>query len=629
MADIAWLFLIYMVIDNCIQLNRRGERRRALFIGTSLFLCLGPAYLHGSLIDMGLLSPPFLISYAFLALILVMSSYLVGEVVQASILARTVAANEHRWRSLLENVNLLVVGVDKGGCIDFVNPFFCRISGFTAEDIIGKPLVELFSESERLELQERFAKTMHGEIRPHATRALVTNTDGLKQVNWFNTVLRDAGNQITGILSIGEDVTELIQAEQALQDEKERMDVILSTLDTGLVLLDTDLNVVWINETLRKMFPEGIPLGSKCYDIAEKRSVPCEDCGALQSLKDGRIHVTERYNASIRKWVNIVSLPIIDETGRIVQILEATTDITERKNTEEARDQYLAELETLKAQLEEENIFLKEEIASHLGFKEIVGRSNAIYYVLEKVQQVAKTDATVLIQGETGVGKELIARAIHRTSTRSKKPFINVNCTTLPANLVESELFGHERGAFTGADSLRKGRFELADGGTIFLDEISELPIELQSKLLRILQEGQFERIGRSETLSADVRVIAATNRNLKEEVVAGRFRPDLFYRLNVYPITVPPLRTRLDDIPFWCSISCRKLRPGSAKKSNKFLPVSWKNSRPMTGRETSANCRIFSSGRSSLPPIRCCTCRKRSFRHRRQTGSPPIPRPN
>ena len=334
-------------------------------------------------------------------------------------------------------------------------------------------------------------------------------------------------------------------------DEKERMDVILSTLDTGLVLLDSELNVVWINETLRKLFPEGVPIGEKCYAISPRTAPrPARIAVPCKSFADGRVHVTERYNANIDKWVNIVSLPIRDETGRIVQVLEATTDITERKKTEEARDRYLVELETLKARLEDENIYLKEEIETRHGFKEIVGRSNAVLYVLEKVRQVAETDATVLIQGETGVGKELVSRAIHNTSRRSQQPFIKVNCAALPANLVESELFGHEAGAFTGANRLRKGRFELADGGTIFLDEISELPLDLQSKLLRVLQEGQFERVGGASPLMVDTRVIAATNRNLSEEVAEGRFRPDLFYRLNVYPITVPPLRTRREDIP-------------------------------------------------------------------------------
>jgi transcriptional regulator with GAF, ATPase, and Fis domain len=379
---------------------------------------------------------------------------------------------------------------------------------------------------------------------------MLTKNGRLRQVNWFQVLLRDSEDRITGTLSIGEDVTDLQEAQKALVDEKERVDVILSTLDTGLVMLDSELKVVWINETLRELFPEDVPIGDKCYAIAENRASPCEDCGALKAFADGRVHITERYNEQINKWVQIVSLPIRDENGRIVQVLEATTDITERKKTEETRDRYLEELEAFKARLEDENIYLKEEIENRHGFKEIIGRSNAILYVLEKVRQVAETDATVLVQGETGVGKELVSRAIHTTSRRSQNPFITVNCATLPANLVESELFGHEAGAFTGANRLRKGRFELADGGTIFLDEINELPLDLQSKMLRVLQEGQFERIGGSNTLKVDTRVIAATNSNLSEEVAEGRFRPDLFYRLNVYPITVPPLRTRREDIP-------------------------------------------------------------------------------
>ncbi len=169
---------------------------------------------------------------------------------------------------------------------------------------------------------------------------------------------------------------------------------------------------------------------------------------------------------------------------------------------------------------------------------------------MQKVELVAKTDSIVLVQGETGVGKELIARAIHQTSLRSEKPFVRVNCAALPVNLVESELFGHEPGAFTSANRLRQGRFELADGGTIFLDEISELPLEVQGKLLGVLQERKFERVGGSKTLSVDVRILAATNRNLTEEIAVGRFRTDLFYRLNVFPITVPPLRNRREDIP-------------------------------------------------------------------------------
>jgi transcriptional regulator with GAF, ATPase, and Fis domain len=200
--------------------------------------------------------------------------------------------------------------------------------------------------------------------------------------------------------------------------------------------------------------------------------------------------------------------------------------------------------------LREEAAYLKNEIEVLGNFDEIVGQSRPLVEVLRSVKQVAKTDATVLIIGETGTGKELIARAIHQFGKRANRPFITLNCAALTENLVESELFGHEPGSFTGADRQREGRFELADGGALFLDEISELSLEVQAKLLRVLQEAQFERVGGSKTLSFDVRIIVATNRDLEQEIIAGRFRADLFYRLNVYPITVPPLRDRKDDIP-------------------------------------------------------------------------------
>ncbi len=202
------------------------------------------------------------------------------------------------------------------------------------------------------------------------------------------------------------------------------------------------------------------------------------------------------------------------------------------------------------SRLERETEYLREEIRSLDDSTEIVGESDALTTVLRSAAQVAGTDSTVLIQGETGTGKELIARYVHRHSPRAGNAFIKLNCAALQPTLVESELFGHDKGAFTGATEKRKGRFELADGGTIFLDEVSEVPLELQAKLLRVLQEGQFERIGGAETRKVDVRVIAATNRRLNEAVAGGKFRADLFYRLNVYPITVPPLRARPEDIP-------------------------------------------------------------------------------
>jgi PAS domain S-box-containing protein len=224
-------------------------------------------------------------------------------------------------------------------------------------------------------------------------------------------------------------------------------------------------------------------------------------------------------------------------------------DLTERKVAEETLRKALLEVEQLKNRLQAENIYLQEEIKTEYNFEEIIGQSTALQKVLRKVEQVAPTESTVLIQGETGTGKELVARAIHNLSPRKDRPLVKVNCPALPAGLIESELFGHEKGAFTGALSHKVGRFELANDGTIFLDEIGDLPLELQAKLLRVLQEGEFERVGGSRTIKVDIRVIAATNRDLKKAMEEGKFRPDLYYRLNVFPILIPPLRERKEDI--------------------------------------------------------------------------------
>ena len=235
---------------------------------------------------------------------------------------------------------------------------------------------------------------------------------------------------------------------------------------------------------------------------------------------------------------------------RVRLIAEVFAGALERKHAEEALRQSLAEVKRLQGQIEAENRYLREEYRLKLGRGQIVGESNAINHVLAAVEQVAPLRTTVLILGETGVGKELVARRIHELSPRSRRPMVKVNCSALPSTLVESELFGREKGAYTGSVSRELGRFEIADGSTIFLDEVGELPLELQAKLLRVLEEGEFERVGSPRTLHTDARVIAATNRDLEAEVAAGRFRRDLYYRLSAFPIRVPPLRERREDIP-------------------------------------------------------------------------------
>ncbi len=242
--------------------------------------------------------------------------------------------------------------------------------------------------------------------------------------------------------------------------------------------------------------------------------------------------------------------PRFSPSGEFLGYLGSCIDITERKQVEEELRQAYIEISRLKEKLEAENVYLRSEISMSREIETIIGRSDAIKYVQYRINQVASLHTTVLIVGETGTGKGLVARAVHERSLRKDRPLIHVNCAVLPASLIESELFGREKGAFTGAQAKQIGRFELADQGTIFLDEIAELPIELQAKLLRVVESGEFERLGDPRTVKVDVRIIASTNRNLEEEIRKGRFREDLFYRLNVFPITVPPLSQRTEDIP-------------------------------------------------------------------------------
>lgn len=297
---------------------------------------------------------------------------------------------------------------------------------------------------------------------------------------------------------------------------------------------------VSMHEVLHHSHPDGSPF-------------PAKECPIYAAFHDGKVHtVTDevfwrRNGASFP--VEYTSTPI-RRAGELCGAVVVFRDVSERVLAARELRAALVHVEQLKERLAAENEYLQEEIQTKHDFRQIIGDSAPIRRALRAVETVAPTDASVLITGESGTGKELIARAVHELSERSERPLIKVNCASIPRELFESEFFGHVRGAFTGAVRDRVGRFELADRGTLFLDEVGEIPIEMQSKLLRVLQEGNFERVGEARTRSVNVRVIAATNRDLETEVAEGRFRLDLFYRVNVFPIPLAPLRNRRGDIP-------------------------------------------------------------------------------
>ena len=348
--------------------------------------------------------------------------------------------------------------------------------------------------------------------------------------------------------------------------------LILESAGEGIYGLDLEGRVTFINHAAVKMtgFTAKEMIGNCQHKLVhhskpDGKHYPREECPIYAAFIDGKVHQvsTEVFwrKDGTSFPVEYVSTPI-RENMKLLGAVVVFRDITERKQAEE-------EIQHLRDQLELENAYLNEEVLKAQAHGDIIGTSHALENILRQIEMVAPTEASVLITGESGTGKELVAREIHNQSSRSKRTMIKVNCASIPKELYESEFFGHVKGAFTGAVKDRAGRFQLADGGTLFLDEIGEIPLDLQSKLLRVLQEGTFERIGDEKTLKVDVRIIAATNRSLKDEVETKRFREDLYYRLNVFPIEVPPLRSRKEDIPM-LSLNFLNL---AAQKLNVPLP--------------------------------------------------------
>ncbi len=363
---------------------------------------------------------------------------------------------------------------------------------------------------------------------------------------------------------------------KVFQEFERQNELILDAVGEGIYGVDANGLTTFINPQAERILGykaeelEGRNMHSIIHHSHEDGThFNVEQCPIFAAFRDGTVHTVEDdiFWSKSRKPIHVeyTSTPIRDN-GFIVGAVIVFRDVTEKRKVKEKLLNALTEVQQLKNRLEMENAYLQEEISAEYNHQQILGKSPAIQNIIQQINLVSKTEATVLISGESGTGKELIARAIHDTSQRSDRSLIRVNCAAIPEDLFESEFFGHIKGAFTGATSDRPGRFELADGGTIFLDEVGEIPLNLQGKLLRVLQEQQFERIGDSKTRKVDVRIIAATNRNLKELVQQGKFREDLYFRLNVFPIESVPLRSRTEDIP----ILVQHFLNRASKKNNK-----------------------------------------------------------
>ena len=339
------------------------------------------------------------------------------------------------------------------------------------------------------------------------------------------------------------------QTDETLRESETRLSLAADSANAGLWTLVPETGHIWATKKTFELF--GLPWSEDFTLEKFLDTVHPEDREAVQevineAMRSGKETSTEfrivRPDGTVR-WIASRGRRHSGKNGHPDRLMGVDTDVTGAKEVEH-------ELKKLRERLQAESDYLREEIRVYGRFDEIVGQSAKLRKVFQRIEQVAPTDSTVLITGETGTGKELVARAIHNLSRRSRRVMVKVDCASLPATLIESELFGREKGAYTGALTRQAGRFELADGSTLFLDEIGELSLELQAKLLRVLEDGQFERLGSPKTISVDVRVIAATHRDLAEKVKDGTFRQDLYYRLNVFPVQLPPLRERPEDIP-------------------------------------------------------------------------------
>jgi len=472
-------------------------------------------------------------------------------------LARAAAAEHRQLNEVVSNVPGIVwqSSVEPGTNerkTTFISNYVEKMLGYTAAEWLSAPSgfgLTLMPDAEDRQQSLRASETVIRSGKEGFVRFRWITKDGRTLwVESYLTPIFDDDGKVVGLRGVSLDVSERILAEESQRRSEQRSRAIVRAIPDQIFLLTPDGTYLdyqvtdvkgpylplekFIGRNIREVLPPNV-----AENLFER----------IQRARENSEPQILEYQIQIGKADRWFEARIVSMGDNILYVMR---DISERKEAEEALRISNEELSHLKNQLEEENIYLREEISLEQNFGEMVGESAELRYVLFKIAEVGPTESTVLITGETGTGKELVARAIHNASNRRDRPLVKVNCAALSPSLIESEFFGHEKGAFTGATARKIGRFELANGATIFLDEIGELPIELQVKLLRVIQEGEFERLGSSDTIKVDVRIIAATNRNLDQEVKRGAFREDLWYRLNVFPVTVPPLRQRRDDIP-------------------------------------------------------------------------------
>jgi formate hydrogenlyase transcriptional activator len=443
-----------------------------------------------------------------------------------------------------------------------VNDKLCSIVGYSREELLRSTFQDI-THPDDLEADLHYVhQVICGEIKTYSMEKRYIRKD--RSVVWINLTValaRAAEGEPRHFISVVEDITERRRAQEAHRASEARLAMGADLAGLAFYEVHFRHGVMYVDDRLREIcgVPPGVTEGLAVLEFwmqhlhPEDRDRVMDSRAKMHSGTIERLSIEYRYLHPARgeTWIHhIASALSRDASGRAISTFGVFRDITERRRREEALRQSLAEIERLKDKLQAESDYLKAEIRVTQARGELTGRSAAILKVLQQVEQVAPTDSTVLVRGETGSGKELVAQAIHRLSGRRNHLMIKVNCAALPSGLVESELFGREKGAFTGALTRQAGRFEVADGSTLFLDEIGELSLDLQSKLLRVLESGEFERLGSSRTIKVNVRLIAATNRDLSDAIKQGRFREDLYYRLNVFPIRVPPLRERPDDIP-------------------------------------------------------------------------------